>query len=240
MNTRLEWLQKELSDLVNDYEQDCTRHKKNALRLKLTSIFFAALITALLGLKLNAGIKEVFSNIVLVLGALITVLSAYEAFFDPRALWVKEKVRCARLKDLQRDINYWTSGLDAGQLDTDTVEHFKRRLDYILEDSLKYLDEDSRSARTREQRAVNTEARPGSAVGDHAGYQNGAGQAHIASRQAHWKDAMRRNTEFLSLGFTRAKTHAEKNKANFTAGTPSDVAQLMKVTGAEIHRARVT
>jgi hypothetical protein len=36
------------------------------------------------------------------------------------------------------------------------------------------------------------------------------------------------------------QTHAEKIEANFTAGTPSDVAQLMKVTGAEIHRARVT
>src|SRR5258708_29024770 len=39
-----------------------------------------------------------------------------------------------------------------------------------------------------------------------AEHQRLAGQAHIASRQAHWKDAMRRNTKFSSLGSTRAKT----------------------------------
>src|SRR5216684_4127884 len=93
----------------------------------------------------------------------------------------------------------------------------------------------------------------------------------MATGQAHWEDAMRRDTKvpivvgvvsllvltsmahterdmvvaqshksvFITRLYTGqdGQTHAEKIEATFTGGTPSDVAQLMKVTGAEIHRA---
>ncbi len=119
MNTaeRLNCLQTDLDKLVTRYSGEAGRHKKTALTLKITSVIFAALITVLLGLNLSTELMGTLRNVALVLGAVIAVLSAYEAFFDPRALWIRETVAFARLKDLQRDLRFWSSGLDPESLD---------------------------------------------------------------------------------------------------------------------------
>ncbi|MEK6211970.1 MAG: DUF4231 domain-containing protein [Pseudomonadota bacterium] len=136
---RLNWLQKEVDDLVGRYQRESARYKSNAFRLKIISVFLAAIISVLLGLKLkNIDVTAAFINVALALSAVISVLSAYEAFFDPRALWVRETVTFARLKDLQRDLRFWTSGLDPEAIDPEILDSFKRRLDSILQDTLKY------------------------------------------------------------------------------------------------------
>jgi hypothetical protein len=136
---RLNWLQTEIDQLVSRYQRESAQYKKQAFRLRIISVFLAAIITILLGLKLdNTVLAEAFSNGALVLSAAITVLSAYEAFFDPRALWVRETVTFARLKDLQRDLRFWASGLDPEAIDVEVVQKFKLRLDSVLEDTLKY------------------------------------------------------------------------------------------------------
>ena len=136
---RLTWLQKEVDTLVSRYHSESSLYKKQAFRLKITSVCLAVVITVLLGLKLqNTALAAEFSNVALILSAIITVLSAYEAFFDPRALWVRETVTFARLKDLQRDLNFWASGQDPESIDVAALDGFKIRLDSILEDTLKY------------------------------------------------------------------------------------------------------
>ncbi len=102
-------------------------------------MLLATSITILLGLKFpDTQLRAELSDIALVLGGLITVLSAYEAFFDPRSLWVRETVTFARLKDLQRDLRFWAAGLEDEEADPKELERYKRRLDRILEESLKY------------------------------------------------------------------------------------------------------
>jgi hypothetical protein len=136
---KLEWLTAEVDRLVTRYQGEASRHKKVAFRLRILTVFLSAIVTVLLGLKLgNAEAVAYFSNVALVFSAAISVLSAYEAFFDPRALWVRETVTFARLKDLQRDLRFWASGTDAGSIDQPALEMFKRRLDAILEDTLNY------------------------------------------------------------------------------------------------------
>jgi hypothetical protein len=136
---RLSWLQKEVDDLVSRYQRESVHHKKRAFALRMISVSLAAIISVLLGLKLQSGpLANDLSNIALVLSAAITVLSAYEAFFDPRALWVRETVTFARLKDLQRDLRFWASGQDPEAIDVAALEKFKVRLDTVLEDTLKY------------------------------------------------------------------------------------------------------
>jgi Protein of unknown function (DUF4231) len=136
---RLNWLQTEVDNLVGRYQRDSRDYKRQASRLKLVSVFLSAIVTVLLGLKLNdEALSIALSNGALVLSAAITVLSAYEAFFDPRALWVRETVTFARLKDLQRDLRFWAAGRESEDLDPAEVEKFKLRLDAVLEDTLKY------------------------------------------------------------------------------------------------------
>jgi len=136
---RLDCLQCEVERLVARFQADCTRYKRQALRLKIVSVILATVVTVLLGLKLHdANLITSFSNVALILSAAITVLGAYEAFFDPRALWVRETVTFARLKDLQRDLRFWASGQEPEGMDAETLSVFKRKLDSILEDTLKY------------------------------------------------------------------------------------------------------
>lgn len=136
---RLDCLSKELNLLVGRYARECVRHKNKALALKIASVLLATSITILLGLKFpDNQLRAELSDIALVLGGLITVLSAYEAFFDPRSLWVRETVTFARLKDLQRDLRFWAAGLEDVEADPKELERYKRRLDRILEESLKY------------------------------------------------------------------------------------------------------
>ena len=136
---RLECLKQDIEKLVNRYQAEAHQYKSQAFRLRIVSVVLASIITILLGLKLsNSSVINIFSNVALVLSSAITVLSAYEAFFDPRALWVRETVTFARLKDLQRDLRYWSAGQNPESIDIHEVEKFKLRLDAILEETLKY------------------------------------------------------------------------------------------------------
>lgn len=136
---RLDRLQGDTDLLVDRYARECVRHKKRALSLQIIAVLLAASITILLGLKLrDDAVRNILSNVALVLSGLITVFSAYEAFFDPHSLWIRETVTFARLKDLQRDLRFWAAGLDEGEIDPHLLEGFKHRLDRILDDSLRY------------------------------------------------------------------------------------------------------
>lgn len=136
---RLECLKMDIEKLVTRYQSEAHQYKNQAFRLRIVSVVLASIITILLGLKLgNDSMTTVFSNVALILSSAITVLSAYEAFFDPRALWVRETVTFARLKDLERDLRYWSAGQDPETIDIKEVEAFKQRLDGILEETLKY------------------------------------------------------------------------------------------------------
>ena len=136
---QLDFFSKEVEKQVDRYRNESSHFKVVAFRLKIVSVFLAAIITVLLGIRIGDSIAAtMLSNISLILGASITVLSAYEAFFDPRALWVRETVTFARLKDLQRDLDYWKSGLDPNEIKLEELSKFKIRLDLILEDTLNY------------------------------------------------------------------------------------------------------
>jgi len=96
---QLDFFSKEVEKQVDRYRNESSHYKTLAFRLMIVSVFLAATITVLLGIKIGDSVMiPVLSNISLFLGASITVLSAYEAFFDPRALWVIETVDT---------LNYW-------------------------------------------------------------------------------------------------------------------------------------
>lgn len=136
---QLVWLREEIDQIVKRYAGYSERYKRHALILRIVSVFLAAIITVLLGVKLGSeALAKQLGNVALFLGAAITVLSAYEAFFDPRALWVRETVTFARLKDLQRDMRFWEAGQDPKNIDVEQLKRFKVRLDSVLQDTLKY------------------------------------------------------------------------------------------------------
>src|SRR5947207_6943056 len=136
---QLDCLRREIDDLVGRFQGDCVRYKREAFRVKIVSAILATIVTVLLGLKLQSlDLIASFNNVALVLSAAISVLSAYEAFFDPRALWVRETVTSARLKDLQRDLRFWASGQEPDGIDREALNAFKSKLNSITDETLKY------------------------------------------------------------------------------------------------------
>src|SRR5689334_6541408 len=51
-----------------------------------------------------------FHNVALVLSAVVTMLSAWDAFFNHRALWVRYTTIAAELKAIRSHLNYATVG----------------------------------------------------------------------------------------------------------------------------------
>ena len=134
--TTFSLLANEVKCLTDQFKKEQTRHKHTALSLRILAVILAASITILLGYKgATSETETVLKNIALVLGALITVVSAYEAFFVPHALWVRETITYSRLKDLQRDINLY--GPEPTEVSNEDFESLKKRLDIILQEDLR-------------------------------------------------------------------------------------------------------
>ena len=137
MEEKVRLFKKELDERVKDFAKKRKGDRAKAFGLKTTAVIFAALITILLGLKVDDSVAKVFQNIALVLGAIISVINAVDAFFDHRALWIRRTVTLARLYDLERDFNLYIAGLDKDKVDPKVFNKLTERYDRILTNDLK-------------------------------------------------------------------------------------------------------
>jgi len=126
-------LQKQLTDLINHFTRQRDKHKYRALYLKLATAALAALATVLLGWQGAPALATPFKNLALVANALITVFAAYEAFFEPRKLWVRETAVLNALKDVQRDLDVELAG---GDLPAERLHSYQERVNGTLQASM--------------------------------------------------------------------------------------------------------
>ena len=75
-------------------------------RYQSGAVILSALITVISGLKLNYLPDFAVSNIVLVLGALSTVLAAFGAFFSPQQSWHLNAEIYSRLRALESQLDF--------------------------------------------------------------------------------------------------------------------------------------
>lgn len=124
---------KHLETAIKDHGGHRTRHKYIALGLKMSTSALGGCVTVLLGWQNPEPFATTLKNAALVLSALITVLSAYDAFFEPRKLWVRETLMLNSLNDLQRK---WKLEIAAGNVGPDTVKAYSDDFHGILTKSL--------------------------------------------------------------------------------------------------------
>lgn len=108
-----------------------------SFKLKILSVSFAAMITVLLGLQGLGQVETILKNVALMLGASITVINAFEAFYDHRSLWINQTVTLSLLQNLRRDINFYASGMESTEIEIKKLEEFKERYNSILQDDLR-------------------------------------------------------------------------------------------------------
>ncbi|MFZ6818377.1 SLATT domain-containing protein [Undibacterium sp. Ji22W] len=136
--SKKQFLKDELSSLIQKYRKERVRHKRTALLLKVSAVTLAGIITVLVGWKSDPFSENLYrENITLVLGAGITLISAYDAFFDPRTLWVQETLVLSKLLYLKRELNFQISNTPDDSHHDSILDSIKQELDQILEESLK-------------------------------------------------------------------------------------------------------
>jgi hypothetical protein len=124
----------EIAARLQETSRKRLRDRRKAFGLKLGAALLGAAVTVLLGLKVSADHEATLKNIALVMGALVAVLNAWDAFYDHRALWVKRTTTTARLRKLDRAFRIACAARQ--DLDPKDIDTFRATLDQILDDDL--------------------------------------------------------------------------------------------------------
>ncbi|SRR5229473_1864920 len=133
---KLKFIENELNERIERQTHLRNGDKRLALRYKVIAVFFAAAITILLGVRVDATLTEIFRDLALILGAMITVVTAIDAFYDYRSLWIRRTFLLARLSSLRREVLFYAIQPEQGELHMRKLDEFLKRLDQILEDDL--------------------------------------------------------------------------------------------------------
>jgi len=129
---QLTWLHEELGRELATYRRRRKRDKRKAFILQMATVTLSATITVLLGLRVPGAIQQRFADGALVLGAIITVLAAAEAFFSHRSLWTLRTETVRHLEALTRHVDYYRAGLNGRAPNPATVQHYLTDLENIL------------------------------------------------------------------------------------------------------------
>jgi hypothetical protein len=132
MAKRVALLRAELDHQQRRFARRRRRDKRKSFALQMATVALSATITVLLGLRVEAGLQQTLANLALVLGALVTVLAAMEAFFNHRGLWVARTVTVRRLEALRRQTEYQLAGLADGEVTPEVVDGLRARLEEIV------------------------------------------------------------------------------------------------------------
>jgi hypothetical protein len=133
----LKSLKDDIEESIKRTQKRRNRDKAKATFLKMSGVLLAGVVTVLVGLQGDQFNQYLLRNIALVLSASITVISAFDAFFDHRALWTMKTVTFVRLHDLMREMNFAIAQSSPNDIAEDTLLGFKKRFKEILQDDLR-------------------------------------------------------------------------------------------------------
>jgi hypothetical protein len=129
---RLDFVKSEVDSQMARFKRRRRRDKRKAFSLQMATVALSATISVLLGLRSLTGLEDLFANIALALGALITVLAAADAFFSHRDLWILRTRTVRELEGLAREIEYYQRGLGTNTPERTDVDAFFDRLGEVV------------------------------------------------------------------------------------------------------------
>ena len=136
-DARWQFLRGEVDRQLTLFGRRRRRDKRKAFALQMATVTLSATVTVLLGLRTSDTTRALLLNIALVLGALITVLAAAEAFFTHRRLWVLRTATVRRLETLSRHVDFNAAGTSGRLAEASALAACLAELDTIIADDLK-------------------------------------------------------------------------------------------------------
>jgi hypothetical protein len=131
-----EWVSSELNRVTDRFSRKRRRNKRMAFGLRIGAVFVSGSVAVLLGFNASQDIAGWLKNVALVLGVLIMVMNAMEAFFDHRALWVRETVTRARLRHLKMEMQFYAHSRSHEEMQLADIERFMAQMREILREDL--------------------------------------------------------------------------------------------------------
>ena len=108
---REEWLTRELNKEMARFDDSATRNRIYARNYMVWGTVCSTLTTILLGWQ---GVSDTYTphvkNTALILSAGVTILSAFNAFYNHRQLWLRYTVTWAQLRSIEKDLPFLLVG----------------------------------------------------------------------------------------------------------------------------------
>lgn len=134
---KIEFLIGLVNQTINEYTLKRRKNRRPALVFKVLTTGLASVVTILLGIKVGNYMIEILNNIALIISALMTVISAWNTFFDYNELWVQYTATVDELELLKREIQYYRKG--KLNLDIEDVDAFKNNYRAIVQEAADFL-----------------------------------------------------------------------------------------------------
>lgn len=132
----LSFLETQIDERIADAKKKRNRDKSKSATLKMTSVVLAGVVTVLVGLQGDRFDQKLLRNLALTLGATITVVNAFDAFYDHKSLWVKRTATLAKLYDLKRELKFEVAKKEPEIIDNGALTRFHNILGAILKEDL--------------------------------------------------------------------------------------------------------
>jgi hypothetical protein len=130
---REEWLKRELKKEMAAFDGSAPRNRLYAQRYMFWGAVSSTVTTILLGWQgVSGSFMPYLRNTALVCSAGVTILSAFNAFYNHREIWVRYTVAWAQIRSIEKDLAFLVAG------DTSDKE---RRLNELYERFRAVLDE---------------------------------------------------------------------------------------------------
>jgi hypothetical protein len=132
---RFETLRSQVHERREYFDKRRQRDKHKSYWLQMAAVALSAAITVLLGLRIGSQqAKDILADVALGFGALLTVLSAADAFYQHRSLWIIRNTAKNRLCRLERRLDYYSAGLDHGAPSDEDLKVFAEEFERVLMD----------------------------------------------------------------------------------------------------------
>lgn len=135
LNRKVDLLKVKIDERISTFTSKRKDNKYKARNFYVSTTVLAAISTIILGLDF-ANIEwltfndDIAKNIALILSALITIVSAYDSFFDHKSLWVNFTKAKSNLSSLKFELDYYLEGNT--NIEKKDIDGFKAKYHEII------------------------------------------------------------------------------------------------------------
>lgn len=123
---QLTYLYSELDKQLNKRKKSSQYWRKRNIITALITTALGALITILAGLETSCWNSHFANNVILIMGALVTITSSWGYFYSPKLSWILEGEAHDKLRALKAEIQFEEKA-DFYNKKNDRVKHFFER-----------------------------------------------------------------------------------------------------------------